>query len=92
MEASEDGTALTGKVLGEIVDGQRKKELLETIALLEHISLDQVFCTQVDRLMKTIAVGDGANDIFMLDRSSFGVAYNAKPKLQEKVYLLISLF
>lgn len=43
MEASEDGKELTGKVLGDIVDGQRKKELLETIAQREQISLDQVY-------------------------------------------------
>jgi phosphoserine phosphatase len=42
MEASEDGTVLTGKVLGDIVDGQRKKQLLEMIAEKESISLDQV--------------------------------------------------
>ena len=42
MEASEDGGVLTGKVLGDIVDGQRKKELLEFIANEEGISLDQV--------------------------------------------------
>jgi hypothetical protein len=43
MEASVDGNVLTGKVLGDIVDGQRKKELLESIAKEEGISLDQVF-------------------------------------------------
>ena len=42
MEASEDGSVLTGKVLGDIVDGQRKKELLEWIAKEEGISLEQV--------------------------------------------------
>jgi phosphoserine phosphatase len=42
MDASEDGSVLTGKVLGDIVDGQRKKEFLETIAKNEGISLDQV--------------------------------------------------
>jgi len=42
MEASKDGKELTGDVLGDIVDGQRKKELLETIAQQEKISLDQV--------------------------------------------------
>ena len=42
MEASEDGSQLTGKVLGDIVDGQRKKELLQNIAHHENISLDQV--------------------------------------------------
>jgi len=42
MEASEDGSVLTGKVLGDIVDGQRKRELLGMIAEKEGISLDQV--------------------------------------------------
>ena len=42
MEASEDGSVLTGKVLGGIVDGERKKERLEFIAKEEGISLDQV--------------------------------------------------
>jgi hypothetical protein len=44
MEASEDGTVLTGKVIGDIVDGQRKEELLEIIARKEGIPLDQVPC------------------------------------------------
>lgn len=51
MEASEDGKILTGKVLGDIVDGQRKKELLEEIARREGISLDQVH-HQIVILMK----------------------------------------
>lgn len=36
--------------------------------------------------LKTITVGDGANDLLMLQRSSFGVAFNGKPKLQENVF------
>jgi phosphoserine phosphatase len=42
LEVSEDGTVLTGKVLGDIVDGQRKRELFEMIAEQEEISFDQV--------------------------------------------------
>jgi hypothetical protein len=42
MEASEDGSILTGKVLGDIVDGQRKMELLDRIAEKEGIALEQV--------------------------------------------------
>ena len=79
MQASPDGTVLTGKVEGDIVDGQKKKELLEFMAAQEQIPLAQ-----------SIAVGDGANDLLMLNRAAFGVAFNGKPKLQENVTSLIS--
>lgn len=59
---------LTGKVLGEIVDGQRKAALLRQIAAQEGISLEQ-----------TIAVGDGANDLPMLSIAGLGIAFRAKP-------------
>jgi hypothetical protein len=42
MEASEDGKTLTGRVLGDIVDGQRKKHLLEHIASIHNIPFEQV--------------------------------------------------
>ncbi len=63
---------LTGKVLGPIVNAQRKAELMETIAQAEGVLLDQ-----------TIAVGDGANDLLMLQRAGLGIAFRAKPKLRE---------
>ncbi|MDQ3263048.1 MAG: phosphoserine phosphatase SerB [Myxococcota bacterium] len=63
---------LTGNVLGPIVNAQRKAELLETIARQEGILLDQV-----------IAVGDGANDLLMLQLAGLGIAFRAKPKLRE---------
>ena len=63
---------LTGRVVGPIVNAQRKAELLETIAQAEGVLLDQV-----------IAVGDGANDALMLDRAGLGIAFHAKPKLRE---------
>lgn len=44
MQATDDGTVLTGEVVGDIVDGQRKLELLETIACNDGIPLDQVSC------------------------------------------------
>lgn len=59
---------LTGRVLGEIVDGQRKAALLQQIAAQEGISLEQV-----------IAVGDGANDLPMLSIAGLGIAFRAKP-------------
>jgi phosphoserine phosphatase len=66
------GGKLTGRVVGPIVNGMRKAELLETIAQAEGVLLDQV-----------IAVGDGANDALMLERAGLGIAFHAKPKLRE---------
>jgi phosphoserine phosphatase len=59
---------LTGKVKGQIVDAERKAELLKEIAAKENISLQQ-----------TIAVGDGANDLPMLAAAGLGIAFHAKP-------------
>jgi phosphoserine phosphatase len=66
------GGKLTGRVTGPIVNAQRKAELLETIAQAEGILLDQV-----------IAVGDGANDLLMLQAAGLGIAFRAKQKLRE---------
>jgi phosphoserine phosphatase len=73
------GGKLTGRVVGPIVNAQRKAELLETIAQAEGVLLDQV-----------IAVGDGANDALMLERAGLGIAFHAKPKLREKADTSIS--
>ena len=72
---------MTGAVDGEIVDANRKAELLEEIALREGISLQQ-----------TIAIGDGANDLPMLSRAGLGVAYHAKPVVKESASHAISNF
>lgn len=63
---------LTGEVLGEIVDGLKKSDLMEEIATKEGISLDQ-----------SIAIGDGANDLMMIGKAGLGIAFNAKPKVRE---------
>jgi phosphoserine phosphatase len=63
---------LTGRVVGPIVDGPRKAALLREIARQEGIRLEQV-----------IAVGDGANDLPMLDTAGLGIAFHAKPKVKE---------
>ena len=70
---------LTGKVLGRIVDGKRKAELLELIAKKENIRLEQ-----------TIAVGDGANDLPMLGKAGLGIAFRAKPIVRESAKQAIS--
>jgi phosphoserine phosphatase len=66
----EDGK-LTGNYIGDIVDGKRKAELLRLIAQIERIDLEQV-----------IAVGDGANDLPMLNLAGLGIAFHAKPKVK----------
>jgi len=67
----EDGR-LTGEVDGEVVDARRKAQLLESIAASENISL-----------LQTIAVGDGANDLPMLNLAGLGIAFRAKPVVKE---------
>ena len=74
----EDGR-LTGRVVGEIIDGPKKAEKLREIAALEKLSLEQ-----------TIAVGDGANDIPMLTMAGMGVAFHAKPIVRAKAGRAIS--
>ena len=69
LEIDEDGK-LTGRFVGEIVDGHRKAELLKLIAQVEKVNLAQ-----------TIAVGDGANDLPMLSEAGLGIAFHAKPRV-----------
>ena len=69
LEIDEDGR-LTGRYVGEVVDGHRKAELLKLIAQVEKVNLAQ-----------TIAVGDGANDLPMLSEAGLGIAFHAKPRV-----------
>jgi phosphoserine phosphatase len=75
----EDGI-VTGKVTGTVVDGNRKAQLLREIAEKEGIRLEQ-----------TIAVGDGANDLPMLSIAGLGIAFRAKPLVQESAQQSISI-
>ena len=63
---------LTGKHLGEIVNGEKKAQLMKLLAQMEGIKLEQV-----------IAVGDGANDLPMINAAGLGIAYHAKPLVKE---------
>ncbi|MFT5203158.1 MAG: phosphoserine phosphatase [Candidatus Aldehydirespiratoraceae bacterium] len=63
---------LTGELEGPIVDRARKATLLKQIAADGHVPLSQ-----------TVAVGDGANDLDMLSAAGLGIAFNAKPILEQ---------
>lgn len=74
LKVSWDGKTLTGETVGPIVDGIRKAELLDVLAQAEGVTPKQV-----------IAVGDGANDLWMLNKAGLGIAFNAKPRVQQQV-------
>ena len=64
---------LTGRLVGEIVDRQGKAEALRRFASEERLSLS-----------RTVAIGDGANDLDMLATAGLGIAFNAKPIVREQ--------
>ena len=70
------GGKLTGRVLGRVIDAQTKAEILAQ------------FAAQYGG--RSVAVGDGANDIPMLQAADFGVAFHAKPKTQAHADLCIN--
>lgn len=70
---------VTGDVKGEIINGERKAQLLRELAVREGISLQQV-----------VAVGDGANDLPMLSIAGLGIAFRAKPVVRAEVKQSIS--
>lgn len=77
LEIDENGL-LTGKVIGEIIDAQKKAELLQKHRDQLGLRQDQV-----------IAVGDGANDIPMFQAAGIGIAFHAKPKARQAADLCI---
>ena len=74
----ENGGHLTGELDGPIVDSKRKDELLQSAAQAANLPLE--LC---------VAVGDGANDIPMLQRAGLGIAYHAKPKAAQAADIAI---
>jgi phosphoserine phosphatase len=63
---------LTGRVIGGVVDAERKAQILEDMAQVYHCRLEQC-----------VAVGDGANDMLMLRTAGLGIAFQAKRRLEE---------
>lgn len=69
---------LTGHVLGDIVDAQYKAKTLKRLAEKYDVPFEQ-----------TVAIGDGANDLPMIKAAGLGIAYHAKPKVNEKTEVTI---
>ena len=73
LVVSEDGKTLTGELTGGIVNAERKRELVKDIAAKEKVPLSHI-----------LVVGDGANDLPMMGVAGLGIAFNAKPRVQEQ--------
>ena len=74
----EDGK-LTGLVKGDVVDAQYKAKTLQR--LLEEYGINS---------QHSIAIGDGANDLAMMNVAGLGVAFHAKPKVQQQAQIVIN--
>ena len=74
-----EGGLLTGEVIGDIVDGEAKRQ--HVLALCARIGCDP---------SQAIAVGDGANDLPMMGVAGLSVAYHAKPKVREQAMVAIN--
>jgi len=72
---------LSGRVCGDVIDADRKAELVKELAVKEKIHLQQV-----------IEVGDGANDLKMLSTAGLGIAFRAKPLVKESAKQSLSTF
>ena len=73
-----DGT-LTGNVKGSVVDAQYKANTLQKLAEEYHIPRKN-----------TLAIGDGANDLAMMNVAGLGVAFHAKPKVQQQAQIVVN--
>ena len=72
--------ALTGKVIGDVIDRAAKEKYLREWAAAEGIPMEH-----------TIAVGDGANDLDMLGAAGIGIAFNAKPAVRAAADAAVNL-
>jgi phosphoserine phosphatase len=64
--------------VGQIVDAQFKADTLKNLAERYEIAPEQ-----------TVAIGDGANDLPMIKAAGLGIAYHAKPKVNEQASIII---
>ncbi|MEJ7691213.1 MAG: phosphoserine phosphatase SerB [Nocardioidaceae bacterium] len=71
---------LTGRIVGDVVDRSAKAAALRRFARDAEVSLD-----------RTIAIGDGANDLDMLAAAGLGIAFNAKPAVQEAAHTAVNV-
>lgn len=71
---------LTGKVIGEVIDREGKAKALRRFAAAENLPLE-----------RTVAIGDGANDLDMLATAGLGVAFNAKPVVRQQADASVSV-
>jgi phosphoserine phosphatase len=71
---------LTGRVVGPVVDRAAKASALRRFAELEGLAVEQ-----------TVAIGDGANDLDMLEAAGLGIAFNAKPIVREAADTALSV-
>jgi phosphoserine phosphatase len=69
---------LTGNLVGPVVDARQKALILREWAEAESIPVEN-----------TVAIGDGGNDVFMLQEAGLGIAYMAKPVVKEAADLVI---
>ena len=76
LEVADD--RLTGRIMGDIIDAEAKARALEEWAAASGVPIE-----------RTIAVGDGANDLRMLDRAALGVAFRAKPVVRARADVAI---
>ena len=70
---------LTGNVKGSVVDAQYKANTLQKLAEEYHIPRKN-----------TLAIGDGANDLAMMNVAGLGVAFHAKPKVQQQAQIVVN--
>jgi len=83
VEANRLGVAdgvLTGALVGDLVDRRGKAEALRRFAAAEHLPMS-----------RTVAIGDGANDLDMLAAAGLGVAFNAKPIVREQAHTAVNV-
>ncbi len=79
-ELEVSGGRLTGRIVGDVVDRAGKAEALRVFARQAGISV-----------AATIAIGDGANDLDMLSAAGLGIAFNAKPMVQEAAHTAVNV-